>query len=439
MIAMCTRIGFGLGIVVALQTGLCVRASAVELYVATDGNDAWSGKRRGPNAAKTDGPFATLTRARDEIRRIKKTAGLPGGGVTVLVRGGVYRLDSPLELTAADSGAKQAPISYRALPGEAVRLIGGRTVTGFGPVKDPAILKRLDPAARSKVLRADLKALGITDYGSPKGGGLELFFQDRPMTVARWPNEGFVRIVEEAGGKKYDIRGRKGDRIGKWVYDGDRPKRWTAENEVWVHGYWFWDWSAQRHKVKAIDTAKRLIEVEPPYHGYGYRKGQWYYAYNILAEIDSPGEWYVDRKGGVVYFWPPAPIDSGTVVVSVLPTMVTMKEVSHVTLRGMIVGAARGTAIRMSGGTANRIVGCTLRNIGGGAVAVSGGTGHGVVGCDIYETGSGGISLNGGDLKTPTPAVTSRRTTTFTTMPDGTGCTRRPSRSTGSATAPRTT
>src|SRR5438445_359960 len=83
----------------------------------------------------------------------------------------------------------------------------------------PAVLSRLDPAARGKVLQADLRALGITDFGSPKGGGLELFFQDRPMMLARWPNTGFVRIVDLVGGAPVDVRGTKGDKIGKFVYE----------------------------------------------------------------------------------------------------------------------------------------------------------------------------------------------------------------------------
>ena len=393
-------------LVMAALAAVAVGESASELrfYVATNGNDAWSGKLPEPNATSTDGPFATLERARDAIRKMKQDGGLPGGGVEIIVRGGVYTPVGPLELTAEDAGTADAPISYMAADGEEVRLVGGKVVSGFESVTDAAILGRLDEAARGKVVQADLKALGITDFGSAKGGGMELFFQDRPMTLSRWPNEGFVTIVEEAGGEKFDVRGRKGDRIGKWVYDGDRPKRWVDENEVWVHGYWFWDWSDQRHKVKSIDAEKRIIEVEPPYHGYGYRQGQWYYAYNLLAEIDTPGEWYVDRETGILYFWPPAHIDSGTAVVSVLPTMVTMKDVSHVTLRGMTIEAVRGSAVSMSGGTQNRIVACTFRNCGGSAVGVSGGTNHGVIGCDIYDMGKGGIHLSGGNRTTLTPA-----------------------------------
>jgi len=56
------------------------KADRIKLYVATNGNDAWSGKSRTPNAANTDGPFATLERARDEIRKLKKKSSLPSDG-----------------------------------------------------------------------------------------------------------------------------------------------------------------------------------------------------------------------------------------------------------------------------------------------------------------------------------------------------------------------
>ena len=379
-------------------------AATVKGYVATNGNDAWSGTLAEPNAAKTDGPFATLERARDEIRALKKSTGLPQAGVTILVRGGTYALAKPFELTAEDSGTADSPVSYCASNNEAVYLTGGKTITGFVPVSDPAILARLEEPARGHVVQADLKALGVTDFGSPDGGGLEVFFQDKPMTLSRWPNEGFVNIVDLVGDDPVDIRGTKGDKIGKWVYDGDRPKRWQGERDAWVHGYWFWDWSDQRHKVKSIDTEKRIIEVEPPYHGYGYRKGQWYYAFNLLSEIDSPGEWYVDRDAGILYFWPPAPIETGKVVVSVLPTLATLKDVSHVTLHGLTFEAARKTAVTISGGEADCVERCVLRNIGGGAVSIGGGKAHSVFGCDIYGMGGSGISLDGGDRKSLTPA-----------------------------------
>ena len=77
----------------------------------------------------------------------------------------------------------------------------------------------------------------------PAGGGLELFFQGRPMRIARWPNEGFVKIADIVVEDGHEIHGHKGSKTGKFKYDGDRPKQWVKEKDPWLHGYWFWDWS----------------------------------------------------------------------------------------------------------------------------------------------------------------------------------------------------
>ncbi len=379
-------------------------ATARVLFVATNGNDHWSGTL--PEPRDGDGPFATLQRARDEIRGMKEAGGLPEGGVDVQVRQGTYLLGETLELTAKDSGTAEARITYRAAPGEEVRLSGGRAVDDFTLVTDEAILARLDEQARGKVYQADLKALGVTDLGEVAASGkrLELFVNDRPMPVSRWPNEGFVRIADVVAETPVDVRGTKGDRSGKIVYEGDRPERWIEENDLWLHGYWFWDWAEQRMKVQAIDTEKKVMALAPPHHGYGYRKNQWYYAFNALCEIDQPGEWYLNRTTGILYFYPPEPIERGRAVVSVAPTLVTMHDVSHVIVRGFIFEAGRNHGLTLSGGTRVRVKACTFRNLGEWAVRVSGGTDHGVVGCDIYQTGAGGIALSGGDRKTLTPA-----------------------------------
>ncbi len=370
--------------------------ASVTLHVASDGADANPGTR-----AK---PFATLERARDEIRALKKAGALPKGGIAVELAGGVYERTKPFTLSAEDSGSQDAPIVYRARRGEEVRLIGGRVVTGWKPVTDQAILDRLEPAARANVVQADLKALGISDLGGVNANRLELFFNDTPMTLARWPNDGFVKITGLVEPDTVNVRGTKGSKTGKFLYDGDRPKRWAGEKEPWVHGYWFWDWSDQRHPVESIDTEKRVIAVKPPYHGYGYRVGQWFYALNLLSEIDQPGEWVLDRETGVLYFWPPADIAKGRAVVSVAESLVTMKGVSHVTLRGFTLEACRGTAVSVEGGAHCAIAACTLRNLGGSAVRIAGATDSRVVGCDIYGVGDGGIALDGGDRKTLAPA-----------------------------------
>ena len=371
-------------------------SGVLSFYVAMNGNDKDPGTK--------EKPFATLERARDAIRGLKKEAPLPAGGVTVWVQGGAYRLPRTVKLEAQDSGAEQSPIVYRAFPEEEVRLLGGKEVSGFAPIEDPAILLWIDEPYRDKIVQTDLKAQGITHFGemtsrgfgrSMRPAGLELFFQNKPMPLARWPNTGWAKIAGVAAGQHG----------GKFSYEGDRPKRWVYSDDIWVHGYWTWDWAESYEKVKSIDTERREITTFEPHGVYGYTAGKRYYALNILEELDEPGEWYLDRKTGILYFWPPAPLEGNAAYVSILEEpMVSLADLSHVTLRGLTFEVTRGTGIEIAGGDHVVAAECTFRNIGNAAVTINGGEENGVAGCDIYQTGDGGIQLRGGDRRTLTQA-----------------------------------
>jgi parallel beta-helix repeat protein len=364
---------------------------AIDLYVATNGSDQNPGTIRRP--------FASLERARDAVRNLNQTGGLPAGGVTVQIRGGTYYLTDAFELTEKDSGTKQSPIVYRQYNNEEVRLLGGKEITGFSPVNNPAILKRLDKAIRGKIFQTNLKAHGITDFGEIKvrgfaipvsSAGMEVFFQNKPMTLARWPNNDWSKIAATSAGQDG----------GKFTYEGDRPKGWAKADDIWLHGYWVWDWADSYSKVKSINNETREIMTQEPHNFHGYKPGQRYYAFNILEELDDPGEWYLDRKSGILFFWPPAPFDQWRAVVSILPTIIFLNNVSYVTFQGISIECCRGTAVVVRGGSYNLLAGCTLRNIGNNAVNIDGGLGNGVAGCDIYQCGESGIRLSGGARET---------------------------------------
>ena len=111
-----------------------VTVLAADFHVATNGQDGWSGTLAAPNAQGTDGPFRTLTRAQQAVRVLKRSSGLPDGGLTVHVGQGVYRFTGVLQFTDADSGTEKAPVRYQARPGEVVRLSGGEVLTNFTAV-----------------------------------------------------------------------------------------------------------------------------------------------------------------------------------------------------------------------------------------------------------------------------------------------------------------
>jgi len=377
---------------------LAASSIATDYDVAPNGDDAAAGTRAHP--------FRTLDRARRAVRERLASHRKIAEGVTVWIEPGRYRIPQAIHFDRDDSGTAAAPVTYRARRVGTVRISGGQPVTGFKPVTDPRVLDQVDQAARGHLLAANLSALGVTDLGQVTvlGKRMELFFDDRPMTLARWPNEGFAKIVRPVGKTPEVSHGIRGTREGDFIYDTDRPARWVGEPEGWLHGYWFWDWSDSYGRIEAIEPAKRLLHLAPPYHGYGYRAGQRYYALNLLSELDQPGEYYVDRKTSTLTFWPPKPLEMAETVVSVAPHLVLFDNTSHVVLRGLIFEASRSTAIRIEKGQGVRIVGCTIRNGGAAGVTISGGSEHAVVSCDIYQMGAGGISIAGGDRKRLTPA-----------------------------------
>jgi hypothetical protein len=387
--------------------------SAAEFWVALDGNDA--------NPGTLAKPFATLERARDAVRQL---AGRPSNSATtVFLRGGDYYRTNTFDLTRADSGKPESPVVWRAYKGETARLLGGRILKSFTPITNPAVIQRLDEKARGQVLQVSLNAMGITNTDGMKSRGFgrpavpshcEVFFDHRPLTLARWPNEGeFEKIAgyPPASDRKDEHGGQLGELPGGFLYQGDRPRRWQDTSDVWVHGYWAYDWANSYEKVASIDVEQHLVKTMAPYGLYGFRKGQRFYFLNILEELDQPGEWCLDRKSGLLYLWPPDKIqDAGAgaheILLSLLDQpLLRMTGASHVSFRGLIFEATRGNAVEIRAGSGDRVEGCLIRNIGDNGVVIESGTAHEIVSCDILDTGDGGVQMTGGDRQTLTPGA----------------------------------
>jgi hypothetical protein len=268
----------------------------------------------------------------------------------------------------------------------------------------------------------DLKTNGIPDAGTlrPRGFGkpvvasaLELFIGGTPMTLARWPNDGWTFITDTLPGLS----------ASAFTYTGERSVRWAHEPEVWLHGYWTWDWADSYTRVAAIDTVRHIIATTLPHGVYGYSPGKRFFALNALSELDQPGEYYVDRSSDLLYFWPPKAGEAQEIIASVLETpMIVLQNVTWLTVSGLTLECTRGAGVEIVNGEHATIAGCTLRNIGTVAVSIgrlvptilgecqgntfyTGSAGHrnGVQSCLIEQCGDGGVYLFGGDRATLAP------------------------------------
>ncbi len=396
---------------VAAQAGRTVLPSppapAVTLYVATTGDDA--------NPGTKERPFASIERAQREIRNFRR-GGLPKGGIAVRVGGGQYSVARTFKLGRDDSGTADAPIVYSAAEGETPVFTGGVRLSGFQRVRDPAIMARLPDAGRDKVFQVDLKANGIREFKPLRLGGFagglgfkthptsELFFNGQAMQLARWPNDGYIRVAEVSAQDGANTPSQPGRQTCRITCDSDQLRRWKDDKDILLYGYWFHDWADSYERVASVDAEKREITLEPPLSRYGYRKGQRFYAVNLLSEIDSPGEWYLDRTSGTLFFYPPSDPAKAIVEVSVVEApFVEFDNVSHITLRGLRWTLGAGDAVHINAGESCLLAGCTIYRFAGDGVVINGGTNHGVLSCDIRSMGRGGASVSGGDRKTLAP------------------------------------
>lgn len=377
-----------------LSLAAAASLSAAEFFVSPTGSDTATGT----GAA----PFATLARARDAVRTLRANTGLPPEGVTVWLRGGTYNLAATFTLGSQDSGTASTRIIYAAYPGEEARLTGARPLdpSWFSPVDEASpVWNRIDSAARGHVLVADLPAHGISNFGTLKDRGygaqriapLTLFLDGRPMTLARWPNDprefAFTASVSSPT---------------QFAYSGDRPGRWTQAEEPWLHGLWTQYWADFHLRIAAIDTANRTLTLAAAPAAYGITADHPFYAYNLLEEIDQPGEYYLDRTTGRLYFWPAAPLASTTLQVSMLEVpLVQIAGAQYLTFRGLVLEASRAGLVEITSGTGNRVERCLLRNAQNAATIA--GTANGLHDCEIVDCDEDGVRLAGGNRATLVP------------------------------------
>ena len=379
---------------------------AVEFFVAPTGNDV--------NPGTKEKPFASLEKARDAIRALKSKGALLGPvGVSLLP--GEYPVKGTFELTSADSGTETAPIIYRADKKGTAVLYGGVRLSGFTLVSDPAVLSRLPEEARGKVFQCDLKKLGIHDYGElaetgygcPLRPRLELYCDGKLQTLARWPNSGFVNVE-----KIVDPGSVAEKKSSVFEYLDDRPARWTKASDGWLYGYWAYCWADRSLRIRQIDTATRQIAVDPyrlhqreGMGGVSWHKTIPYYAFNLLEELDQPGEWYLDRGTGVLYFYPPSDPSRAVIEMNLLSTpMLTMDKVANLRLEGLVFDLARFDCAMINNSERCLVAGCTVKRIAANGIQIKGGRGCGVLGCDLHHIGARAATISGGDRRTLTPA-----------------------------------
>lgn len=398
---------FALGLLTGIGWAEETSAASARFHVGPQGRDSWSGTLAAPNASGTDGPFATMARARDAVRRLR-TAGRLQEPVVIQVHAGRYELSEPLIFTPEDSGTFQSPTIYAAAPRDEGRVVisGGRAVTNW-------------KAARGPHAEWVAELPGLKDGWRFRHVSIDGQWRDRP----RLP-EGERATYTMAGLAGADAKASYDTAADRFEYaSGQIDPTWTGLRDVEVVVLHFW---IDSHlKIAAVDSDHRVVKLD--------RKSEYkftdehqpipgrYYIANVYEAL-RPGRFYANTAAGTLHYMPREG-ESPDRALLVAPRLASLVEfrgdpdsgrfVEHLALKDLTFSdtawepSSREAmdsqassqvpgAIVATGARHVAIERCVLKNLGGYAVELRAGCrGVSLVGNELAWIGAGGIKVNG--------------------------------------------
>ena len=348
---------------------------AATVHVSPAGDDQ--------NPGTAEKPYATLAQAQNTARKYSGKE-----AVTVFLHEGTYYLNAPLVFTAADAGTKTAPVRYEAAEQEHPVISGGMKLNlAWSPYKDGIFQA---PAPESLVTE-------------------ELFVNGERQILARYPN--FNPSAQYFDGFALDAISK--ERVARWAdptggyFHAMHPSLWgdftwlitgkKPDGEVALEGGW------QNNRGGQIHPKIRFVE-------------------NLFEELDAPGEWFLNRKTHVLYYYPPAGMDLKTAVVEVtrLPCLIEFKgdkaaPVRFVDLKGLTFrhvartvmqtkepllrtdwAICRNGAVFFNGSEDCSLTDAFLDQVGGNAVFANNYNRRiAIRGCEIAKAGASGVVFLG--------------------------------------------
>jgi parallel beta-helix repeat protein len=367
----------------ACGDGNCVSPNNV-FYISTIGDDS--------NDGTINNPFATLEKARDEIRELKQE-GQFNQPINVYVRQGIYELNQTFVLNSQDPGTSDKPITYQAYPNEKVIISGG---------------KKLD--LNWEPYNNGIYVADVSSFISKYGNFNSLFVNEKRAIRAREPNN-------DLDFPYYQINHTDEENTTSFYFtNGDINSNWYNIQDIEIISYRTWFQS--RFKIDRVQGNKVYIEgslqSQFPY-GSDYYGTDRYYIENVFEGLDNPGEWYLDKLNNKLYYYPLVNenLDSSKIIVPVLDQLglIMGTSLSDIAIRGITfsysdwkfqenyAGYQGGVSITQSPAIYFNCDNCIFENniishVGVNALG-SDSKNIRIINNNLYDSGAGGIRIGG--------------------------------------------
>lgn len=387
-----------------------------KIFVSAVGDDSGDGSE--------EEPLRTLEKAIDVANEMREDSDKL---IEILLREGTYSVTNTIKIINSQKDDPLLKIS--AYQDEKVTINAGVDI----PLSAMSIADSdftnaiIDKPNAGSVLQYNLKDAQIEDLGEislrghlisdEKEAQAELSLNGEVQKLAGWPNGEYTGLIKPTDSNEYGKRTKSGIANGcSFQVNYDRPSQWSKPEQTWLSGTIGPNYEFDYYPVSRFDSEEKRVYLSRGALEKYYTEP--YYRFeNVPEELDEPGEYYIDRQSGMLYFYPPedAPKDSVLTITMSTPTldvsgkapnsMFRIENSKNIVFENLIFKGGRGSAITGKNNSNIQFINCEINSFGENGIRFDASTDIKISDCKIHDVGQDGILfVSCGNYKTLSPS-----------------------------------
>lgn len=387
-----------------------------KIFVSAVGDDSGDGSE--------EEPLRTLEKAIDVANEMREDSDKL---IEILLREGTYSVTNTIKIINSQKDDSLLKIS--AYQDEKVTINAGVDI----PLSAMSIADSdftnaiIDKPNAGSVLQYNLKDAQIEDLGEislrghlisdEKEAQAELSFNGEVQKLAGWPNGEYTGLIKSTDSNEYGKRTKSGIANGcSFKVNYDRPSQWSKPEQAWLSGTIGPNYEFDYYPVSRFDSEEKRVYLSRGALEKYYTEP--YYRFeNVPEELDEPGEYYIDRQSGMLYFYPPedAPKDSVLTITMSTPTldvsgkapnsMFRIENSKNIVFENLIFKGGRGSAIKGKNNSNIKFINCEINSFGENGIRFDASTDITISDCKIHDVGQDGILfVSCGNYQTLSPS-----------------------------------
>lgn len=387
-----------------------------KIFVSTVGDDSGDGSE--------EEPLGTLEKAIDVANEMREDSDKL---IEILLREGTYSVTNTIKIINSQKDDPLLKIS--AYQDEKVTINAGVDIllSAMSIADSDFTNAIIDKPNAGSVLQYNLKDAQIEDLGEislrghlisdEKEAQAELSLNGEVQKLAGWPNGEYTGLIKPTDSNEYGKRTKSGIANGcSFQVNYDRPSQWSKPEQAWLSGTIGPNYEFDYYPVSRFDSEEKRVYLSRGALEKYYTEP--YYRFeNVPEELDEPGEYYIDRQSGMLYFYPPedAPKDSVLTITMSTPTldvsgkapnsMFRIENSKNIVFENLIFKGGRGSAITGKNNSNIQFINCEINSFGENGIRFDASTDIKISDCKIHDVGQDGILfVSCGNYKTLSPS-----------------------------------